>query len=43
MTGSSSGIGEAKMFRVSREGERIEDADALEGVWEIVQGQPSGR
>jgi hypothetical protein len=43
MTGSSCGFGEAKMFRVSREGEGIEDADTIDGAREIVRGQPSGR
>jgi hypothetical protein len=43
MTGSSCGFGEAKMFRVSREGEGIEDADTIDGAHEIVQGQPPGR
>ena len=30
------------MFRVSRNGEGIEDADTIEGAREIVQGQPPG-
>ena len=28
------------MFRVSRKGEGIEDADTIDGAREIVQGQP---
>ena len=31
------------MFRVSRKGEGIEDADTIDGAREIVRGQPSGR
>ena len=31
------------MFRVSRQGERIDDADNLEGAREIVSSEPAGR
>jgi hypothetical protein len=31
------------MFRVSRQGEGIEDADTIEGARAIVRGQPPGR
>jgi hypothetical protein len=31
------------MFRVSHRGDRIDDADTIEGAREIVQSQPPGR
>ena len=31
------------MFRVSQHGESIDDADTIEGVKEIVRGEPPGR
>jgi hypothetical protein len=31
------------MFRVSRQGGGIDDADAIEGARGIVRGQPAGR
>jgi hypothetical protein len=34
--------GGAAMFRLSRKGEGIEDADTIDGAREIVRGQPSG-
>jgi hypothetical protein len=32
-----------ELFRVSRGGEGIDDADTIEGAREIVRGQPTGR
>jgi hypothetical protein len=35
--------GRATVFRVSRRGEGIDDADTIEGAQEIVRGQSPGR
>jgi hypothetical protein len=40
---SASLIEGAVMFRLSRNGEGIDDADAIDGAREIVRGQPPGR
>jgi hypothetical protein len=30
------------MFRVSHQGNGIDDAETIAGAWEIIRGQPSG-